>query len=309
VSAAGGGVSLSRLTVWWHGIRPRTLAASVSPVVVGIAAAGTVVPWRSAAALVVGLSLQIGVNLANDYHDGVRGVDTEHRLGPARLTASGMASPRAVLLAALGCVLVAGVAGLALALATTLWLIPIGAAAMLALWLYSGGPRPYAGLGVAEVMVFLFFGVMATAGTAYVNAETVSAEAWWSSVPMGLLIVAILEANNIRDIPTDEAAGKRTLAVRIGSRRARRLYRGLVVASYVTLVVGVSVGIADDALGLPMWALLALASWPVAIRPMEVVGSAEGRELIPVLVGTSLLTMAFAGLLALGLWIAGATAS
>jgi 1,4-dihydroxy-2-naphthoate octaprenyltransferase len=149
---------------------------------------------------------------------------------------------------------------------------------------------------------------MATAGTAYVNAETVSPAAWWSSVPMGLLIVAILEANNIRDIPTDEAAGKRTLAVRIGSRDARRLYRSLVVLAYVAVVAGVSVGIADEMAGLPMWALLALASWLAAIRPMEAIGSAEGRALVPVLVGTSLLTMAFGGLLALGLWVAGATA-
>ena len=300
---------MSRVAVWWHGARPRTLGASVSPVVVGIAAAGHTVLWRSIAALVVGLSLQIGVNLANDYHDGVRGVDSEDRLGPPRLTSSGMASPGAVLAAALVCVLVAGLAGLALALATTLWLIPIGATAMLALWLYSGGPRPYAGLGIAEVMVFLFFGVMATVGTAYVNAETVSAAAWWSSVPMGLLIVAILEANNVRDIPTDEAAGKRTLAVRLGSRRARFVYRSLVVLSYAAVVIGVVVGIADETAGLPMWALLALASWPIAIRPMESMGAAQGRELIPVLVGTSLLTLVFAVLLALGLWVAGATAS
>jgi 1,4-dihydroxy-2-naphthoate octaprenyltransferase len=278
-------------------------------VVVGIAAAGTTVPWRSIAALVVALALQIGANFANDYHDGVRGVDTSERLGPPRLTSSGMASPRAVLAAALLCILTAGVAGLALALATTLWLIPIGAAAMLALWLYSGGPRPYASLGLGELMVFVFFGVMATAGTAYVNAETVSAAAWWGSVPMGLLIVAILEANNVRDIPTDEAAGKRTLAVRLGSRGARRLYRGLVVLAYVAVVVGTLVGIVDQAAGLPMWSLLALASWVFAIRPMEVVGTAEGRDLIPVLVGTSLLTVTFGGLLALGLWIAGATAS
>ena len=300
---------MSRVAVWWHGARPRTLGASVSPVVVGIAAAGHTVLWRSIAALVVGLSLQIGVNLANDYHDGVRGVDSEDRLGPPRLTSSGMASPGAVLAAALVCVLVAGLAGLALALATTLWLIPIGATAMLALWLYSGGPRPYAGLGIAEVMVFLFFGVMATVGTAYVNAETVSAAAWWSSVPMGLLIVAILEANNVRDIPTDEAAGKRTLAVRLGSRRARLVYRSLVVLSYTAVVIGVVVGIVDETAGLPMWALLALASWPIAIRPMESMGAAQGRELIPVLVGTSLLTLVFGVLLALGLWVAGATAS
>ena len=298
-----------RLSVWWHGVRPRTLGASIAPVIVGIAAAGRSVLWRSAAALVVGVALQIGANLANDYHDGIRGVDTHERLGPPRLTASGMASPRAVLVAALLCILAAGVAGLALALATTLWLVLIGAVAMLALWLYSGGPRPYAGLGVAELMVFVFFGVMATTGTAYVNAETVTPAAWWSSVPMGLLIVAILEANNIRDIPTDEAAGKRTLAVRVGSRGARSLYRGLVVLAYVAVVAGTLVGIADARLGLPMWALLALASWPLAIRPMEVVGAAEGRDLIPVLVGTSLLTLVFGVLLALGLWVAGVTAS
>jgi 1,4-dihydroxy-2-naphthoate polyprenyltransferase len=300
---------VTRLEVWWHGARPRTLAASVSPVIVGIAAAGHAVVWRSVAAIVVAVALQVGANFANDYHDGVRGVDTEHRLGPARLTASGMASPGSVLAAALACIGIAGVAGLALALATSLWLIPIGAAAMLALWLYSGGPRPYASLGVAELAVFAFFGVMATVGTAYVNAETISAAAWWASVPMGLLIVAILEANNIRDIPTDAAAGKRTLAVRLGSRRARWLYRALVVGAYVVLVVGVVVGIADERVGMPMWSLLALASWPVAIRPMEAVGSAEGPALVPVLVATSWLTLTFGGTLATGLWVAGATAA
>jgi 1,4-dihydroxy-2-naphthoate octaprenyltransferase len=278
-------------------------------VVVGIAAAGHTVLWRSVAALIVSISLQVGANLANDYHDGVRGVDTEERLGPPRLTSSGMASPRAVLAASLVCIGVAGIAGLALALATTLWLVPIGALAMLALWLYSGGPRPYASLGLAELMVFLFFGVMATAGTAYVNAETVSSGAWWASVPMGLLIVAILEANNIRDIPTDEAAGKRTLAVRIGSGRARALYRALVVLAFAAVPVAVLVEMARDGGGLSQWSLLALASWVFAIHPMEGVGSAEGRDLIAVLTSTVLLTVAFGALLALGLWIAGATAS
>jgi 1,4-dihydroxy-2-naphthoate octaprenyltransferase len=296
---------VTRPAVWVQGARPRTLGASLAPVVVGAAAAGHVEPWRLGAALLVGLGLQVGANLANDFHDGVRGVDTQARIGPPRLTSSGMASPRAVLVAALLCIGVAGVAGLALAIATTLWLIPIGAAAMVALWLYSGGPRPYAGLGVAELMVFAFFGVMATAGTAYVNAGTVSAAAWWSSVPMGLLIVAILEANNIRDIPTDAAAGKRTLAVRIGERNARRLYRVLVVLAFAAVVVGVSVGIAEETAGLPMWALLSLASWPIAIRPVERIGTAEGRDLIPVLTGTVLLTTCFGALLALGLWSAG----
>jgi 1,4-dihydroxy-2-naphthoate octaprenyltransferase len=299
----------ARLGVWWHGARPRTLGASVAPVLVGIAAAGRAVAWRSVAALVVAVALQVGANYANDYQDGVRGVDTDRRAGPTRLVASGLASPRAVLAAAAACIGVAGVAGLALALATSLWLVPLGAAAMAALWLYSGGPRPYAGLGLGELSVFVFFGLMATAGTAYVNAERVSEAAWWASVPMGLLIVAILEANNVRDIRTDAAAGKRTLAVRIGDRAARWLYRALVVGAYAAVVAGVLVGIAAPGHGLPEWALLALASWPLAIRPMERIGSAEGAALVPVLVDTSLLTVAFGALLALGLWIAGATAA
>lgn len=299
----------ARLGLWWHGARPRTLGASVAPVLVGIAAAGRAVAWRSIAALVVAIALQVGANYANDYHDGVRGVDTERRTGPKRLVASGLASPGAVLAAALVCIGVAGVAGLALALSTSLWLVPLGALAMAALWLYSGGPRPYAGLGLGELSVFVFFGLVATAGTAYVNAERVSAAAWWASVPMGLLIVAILEANNVRDVPTDAAAGKRTLAVRIGSRAARGLYRGLVVGAYAVVVSGVLVGIAQPGRGLPMWALLALASWPIAIRPMERIGTAEGTGLVPVLVDTSLLTVAFGALLALGLWIGGTTAA
>ena len=298
---------MSGFAVWVHGARPRTLAASVAPVVVGTAAAGRASVWRTAAALVVGLGLQVGVNYANDYHDGVRGVDTEHRLGPPRLTSSGMASPRAVLIAALVSIAVAGLAGLALALATTPWLIAIGAAAMVALWLYSGGPRPYASLGLGEVAVFLFFGLMATAGTAYVQAERVPAAAWWSAAAMGFLAVAILEANNLRDIPTDEAAGKRTLAVRLGGRRTRVLFRALIVAAFATVAAGVAVGIAAERLGMSQWALLALAAWPLAIRPMEVAGKADGTELIPVLVGTALLQVAFGALLALGLWVAGAT--
>ncbi|MGH2636740.1 MAG: 1,4-dihydroxy-2-naphthoate polyprenyltransferase [Actinomycetota bacterium] len=298
---------MSRLVVWVHGARPRTLGASVTPVVVGTAAAGRAEAWRFVAALLVGLGLQVGVNYANDFQDGVRGVDTSERLGPPRLTASGLASPRSVLFAALAAVAVAGVAGLALAAVTTWWLVPLGAVAMLALWLYSGGPRPYADLGLGEVMVFLFFGVMATAGTAYVQAETVSGAAWWSGVTMGFLAVAILVANNLRDIPTDAGAGKRTLAVRLGDRRTRSLYRACIVAAFAAIVGGVAVGFADEAAGMSPWALLALGAGVVAIRPMRVVRSARGRELVPVLVGTGLLQVAFGGLLALGLWVAGIT--
>jgi 1,4-dihydroxy-2-naphthoate octaprenyltransferase len=292
------------LADWVNGARPRTLVASVAPVVVGTAAAGRASVWRTLAALAVGLGLQIGVNFANDYQDGMRGIDTDERQGPQRLTSSGVASPRSVLLAALASIAVAGVAGLALAVATSLWLIPIGAAAMLALWFYSGGPRPYGSLGLGEVMVFAFFGLMATAGTAYVQAERIPAAAWWSSAAMGFLAVAILEANNVRDISTDSVAGKRTLAVRLGHRRARALYRALVVAAFATIVLGVATGLADARYGLSQWALLALAAWPLAIRPVEAVGSAEGRALVPVLVGTAQLQLVFGALLALGLWLA-----
>jgi 1,4-dihydroxy-2-naphthoate octaprenyltransferase len=293
---------VSKVAVWVHGARPRTLGASLTPVVVGTAASGGLIPWRFAAALLVGLGLQVGVNLANDFHDGVRGVDTSERVGPPRLTSSGAASPKAVLAAALVAILVAGVSGLALALATTLWLVPLGAVAMLALWLYSGGPKPYAELGLGEVMVFLFFGVMATAGSAYVQTETVSGAAWWSSVSMGLLAVAILVANNLRDIPTDEAAGKRTLAVRLGEQRTRSMYRTVVGASFVAVALGALVGALEEDRGLPMLALLAFGSAPLSVRPFREVGHARGHALIPVLVGTAILQVTFGGLLAIGLW-------
>ena len=295
---------MTRLAVWVQGARPRTLGASITPVVVGTSAAGVLVAWRFVAALLVGLGLQVGVNLANDYHDGVRGVDTAERLGPPRLTSSGLAPAGSVLFAALASVLVAGLSGLALAAVTTWWLVPIGALAMLALWLYSGGPRPYAELGLGEVMVFLFFGVMATAGSAYVQAETVPAAAWWASVPMGLLAVAILVANNLRDIPTDAVAGKRTLAVRLGDRRTRTLYRVCIVGAFAAIVLGTLVDVLDDGSGLSPWSLLALASAVAAVGPFRRVGQAQGRDLIPVLVATARLQVAFGAAFALGLWIA-----
>jgi 1,4-dihydroxy-2-naphthoate octaprenyltransferase len=298
---------VTRLGVWVQGARPRTLGASIAPVVVGTSAAGVLVAWRFVAALLVGLGLQVGVNLANDYHDGVRGVDTRERLGPPRLTSSGLAPARSVMFAALASVLVAGLSGLALAAVTTWWLVPIGALAMLALWLYSGGPRPYAELGLGEVMVFLFFGVMATAGSAYVQAETVPAAAWWASVPMGLLAVAILVANNLRDIPTDAVAGKRTLAVRLGDRRTRTLYRVCIVGAFAAIVLGTLVDVLDEGSGLPPWSLFALAAAVAAVGPFQRVGQAQGRDLIPVLVATAGLQVAFGAAFALGLWIAEST--
>ncbi len=293
---------MSSLSVWWRGARPRTLGLGVVPVVVGVAAAGHVVMWRVVAALVVAAGLQIGVNLANDYFDGVRGVDTHERMGPPRLVASGAATPRAVLIAALVSLGLAAICGLALALATSPVLILVGGALALgAALLYSGGPRPYAGLGLGELMVFLFFGVMATCGSAYVMVETVPAAAWWSGAVMGSLAVAVLVANNLRDIPTDEASSKRTLAVRLGDRRTRMLYRACVVGAFAAIVAGVVAFIVDESVGMPQWGLFGLIAWPLAIRPMERIRAGTGRDLIPVLTGTAALHAACGLTLALGL--------
>lgn len=292
--------------VWWHGARPRTLGAGLVPVIVGTAAAGTVVWWRLAAALVVAAGLQIGVNFANDYFDGVRGVDTHERTGPQRLTASGAAPAGAVLAAALLSIGLAGLAGLALALATEpLLVLVVGALAIAATLLYSGGPKPYAGLGLGEAMVFVFFGLVATCGTTFVMVETVTAPSWWSGAVMGLLAVAILEANNIRDIATDAAAGKRTLAVRIGERHARALYGTLVIGAFLTIVAGVLTYLIDERTGLVQWGLFGLAAWPLALKPLERIRAATGRDLIPVLTGTAALHAACGLLMALGLTLAG----
>jgi len=271
-------------------------------VIVGTAAAGEVIWWRFAAAALVAAGLQIGVNLANDYFDGVRGVDTHERVGPPRITQSGAASPRAVLGAALLSIAVAGFAGLALAIATRpVLVLVVGGLGIIAALLYSGGPRPYAGLGLGEVMVFVFFGLVATCGTTFVMVETVTAASWWCAVVMGLLAVAILEANNIRDIRTDEAAGKRTLAVRLGEQHARAVYGTMVVGAFGTIVAGVLAHLLNDSVGLTQWGLVGLAAWPLAIQPLEAARIASGPDLIPVLVGTAKLHAATGLLLSLGL--------
>jgi 1,4-dihydroxy-2-naphthoate octaprenyltransferase len=262
---------------------------------VGAASAAQLSIWRTVAAAVVALGLQVGVNYANDYFDGVRGVDTAARVGPTRLVASGLAGPRAVAAAAALALAVAAVAGIALAVAVGPALLLVGAAAILATVLYSGGPRPYAAFGLGEVAVFAFFGPVATVGTALVEAGHIPAAAWWASLPCGLLAVDVLLVNNLRDIPTDAAAGKRTLAVRIGDAPTRRLYGVVLAAAYAAIVAGVV------ARPLPVPALLALAALPLARLPLAAVASARGRALVPALLGTTRLHLATGVLLTVGL--------
>jgi 1,4-dihydroxy-2-naphthoate polyprenyltransferase len=284
--------------LWLAGARPRTLGVAVAPVLVGTAAAhgdGTDISWmRALLALVVALALQVGVNYANDYSDGVRGTDAE-RKGPVRLTASGLASPSAVRTAALLALVVAALAGFVLAAVTTWWLLLLGAAAIAAAVLYTGGPRPYGYSGLGEFMVLAFFGFVATAGSAFVQAERVPATAWWGSVVVGAIACAILLVNNIRDVPTDTVAGKRTLAVRIGDRRARVLFAGCFAVAYAAVVVTV-----PDA----PWAALALATAPWAlVLARRVLAATVPPQLVAVLVATARLELLTAVLLAVGLWI------
>jgi 1,4-dihydroxy-2-naphthoate octaprenyltransferase len=226
--------------VWWFALRPATLAAAVAPVLAGTAVAvheGGARPWAGLAALVVALALQIGVNLANDYSDFVRGADTPQRIGPLRASASGIVAPERVKWAAIAAFAVAGVTGLALSLATDWRLILVGAACLLAAWLYTGGPRPYGYLGLGELFVFIFFGLVATVGTVYVQELRVTPLAVLAGCGIGCLATAILVLNNLRDIETDAAAGKRTLATRIGRGPTLVLLLVLVCAAFAVPIV------------------------------------------------------------------------
>ena len=280
---------------WVLGARPRTLPAAVVPVVVGTAVAasqGGVIWWRALTALVVSLAIQVGTNYANDYADGVRGTD-DVRVGPVRLVAGGLATARSVKTAALMAFAVAGVAGLLLAAAVGPELVVVGAACIAAGWYYTGGSRPYGYVGLGEVAVFVFFGLVATVGSAYVHQEMVSALAVAAAVPVGLLATALLVVNNLRDIPTDAAAGKRTLAVRLGDRSTRVLYAACVVVAFV-LVLPLAVA--------RPFTLLVAATLVLARHPVKaVMDGAVGRDLIAVLVATGRLQLAFGALLALGI--------
>jgi 1,4-dihydroxy-2-naphthoate polyprenyltransferase len=280
---------------WLAGTRPRTLPAAVVPVIIGTGVAagyGKFSAWRALLALIVALALQIGVNYANDYSDGIRGSD-ERRVGPTRLVAAGLAPARRVLAAAFGCFFIACVAGLVLAIVTSWWLILVGAAAVAAAWFYTGGSHPYGYRGLGEVAVFTFFGLAAVAGTAYVQ---MSAPSWLgliAALPAGLLSCALLMINNLRDIGSDADVGKRTLAVMLGDVRSR--------AAYLTcLLVPFAIALAITP-ARPL-AALTLLVLPLAFGPVRAVRSgAAGPALIRALGQTGRLQMAFGVALTIGL--------
>ena len=283
------------MNVWVEAARPRTLPASLTPVIVGTAAAERFIAWRAVCALIVSLSLQIAVNYANDLFDADRGVDTEARVGPRRAVAAGLVARGAMRAAMVAALAIAALAGISLAAAAGWELLLVGLAALAATLAYSGGSRPYASAGLGEVMVFLFFGLVATAGSAYVQDETLRLLPVLAAAPMGALAAAILVANNLRDIDTDAVAGKRTLAVRLGRERTVGLYRAALVACFVSLL---PISLAADSL----WPLLTSAAG-VAAAPAwkKVRPDAEPPMLIAALGETARLQLLFGCLLAVGL--------
>jgi 1,4-dihydroxy-2-naphthoate octaprenyltransferase len=282
---------------WLQGARPRTLPAAVSPVAAGTGVAAFYASadlLLAALALVVALSFQIGVNYANDYSDGVRGTD-DVRVGPMRLTASGLAEPTAVCTAALLSFAAGALAGLAIvAMTGQWWLVLVGGACIVAAWYYTGGRSPYGYHGLGELSVFIFFGLVATIGTEYIQVLEWSWLGLLVAIGIGALACALLVVNNLRDIPTDAATGKRTLAVRLGDRYTRMLYVGLLVLALVVVVVA--------AIGWTPWALLALVAFiPVAPPIGTVAGGGTGAALIPVLKSTGVIQLLYGLSLAVGL--------
>ena len=295
---------MASLNQWVAGARPRTLPAAIAPVVLGTAAAhllGRADLALAILALLVALSLQVGVNYANDYSDGIRGTD-EARVGPVRLVGQRLAAPSNVKAAAVLSFAAAAMAGLALVGLSEAWImLPLGALSVLAAWRYTGGDNPYGYRGLGEVYVFVFFGLMATLGTLYTQADAVSWFGVIGAIGVGALASAILVANNLRDIPTDIEHGKRTLAVRLGDTRTRTLYVALLTAS-VLAVLGMA--------WFEPWALLGLLAAPLGWKAVQTVrAGTTGRELIPVLAATGLYEVAYAVLIALGVVIGVAIAT
>lgn len=288
---------LNPARVWWSAVRPATLAASVAPVLAGTAVAvhqGGARWGAGVAALVVAIGIQLGVNFANDYSDHVRGADA-HRVGPVRAASSGVVRPEHVRWAALAAFGMAGVVGLALSLAVDARLLIAGAACLLAGWLYTGGPRPYGYLGLGELFVFVFFGLVATTGTVYVETGRVTALSVLVGCAMGFLASAILVLNNLRDIDSDAASGKRTLATRIGRKRTRSLLVALVCAAFAVPIVVFVAGLAS------VMVLLVLFAIPIAAAPVR---TAFATTSAPALVGAlkrmAAAQLAYALLFALG---------
>ncbi len=280
---------------WIQGARPRTLPAALAPVAVGTGAAAavaSVVPWKALLALIVALALQVGVNYANDYSDGIRGTDAV-RVGPLRLVGAGVATPAAVRTAAFVAFAVAAAAGLALAATSSWWLLLVGVAALAAAWGYTGGSRPYGYRALGELSVFVFFGLVAVMGTAFVQVGRLTPLAAVAGVPVGMLACALLVVNNLRDRAGDEAVGKRTLAVVLGDRGTRMLYAALLV---LPLVTAAAIGVRRPA------ALVALLAAPLALRPLRtVLAGAGGAALVAALRDTGRVQLAYGLLLALGL--------
>ncbi len=288
----------NRWQTWMLAIRPKTLPAVIGPVLAGWGVAwhdGVFRLGPALAALVGGLLLQIGANLANDVADFHRGADTSERLGPVRVTQAGLLSPEEVTRGMWVAFGLAALVGIYLIIEAGWPVVLIGLTAILAAIGYTGGPMPYGYYGLGDLFVFIYFGLAAVVGTYFVQARTVSPAAWWAAVPLGLLAVAILVVNNLRDIPTDRKAGKRTLAVLLGARGARLEYDLCLVGAYGTVTLAVLLGV------FPPGALLTWLSLPWAWRVRGIVHTQEGRALNPALGKTGQLVLLFGALLAIGM--------
>lgn len=283
---------------WLAGARPRTIPAAIAPVLVGTSLIHNekrpVNLLNGLAALLVSLLLQIAVNFSNDYSDGIRGTD-ENRVGPLRLVASGLATAKQVKTAAYLCFVLASISGLFLAYRTSWWLIALGFICIIAAWTYTGGARPYGYFGFGEISVFIFFGVIATVGSYFVQSEKITWRSFLVSIPIGALSCAILAVNNLRDLPKDALANKKTLAVRIGDKNARRMFVGLIVLAHLTALLAIFI---------TPWSIATIIFLPISVKiSQNVMNGAKGPTLIPVLGKVGKLQLMIAATLAIALLI------